>query len=355
MKQDDDRRGFISASALEAAADCNGKWAAEKDIPQLEPGRDALRGTRIHSVLAGYPLQLNDDDLALYYQLLNKRKWLVEETFPDGIDREIREQRFYLHDKKVGDHRFSGMPDYVGVRGRRFLLVDYKTGRGEVSESPDNLQLRALAVLLAETYSADVIYAAIVQAYESPQVVAYSRADLQAARAEVVAILAASVAPATTRTATERACRYCRARPTCPKAKAKFDALATIPNPGEIAVRDLPGLLDAAKTAEQIIKDIRARAFAALTEDEEAVEGWTLGKGRTTRTITDPAALRAELIGQGFVSAADLDAIPLSPTEIERAVASTTGVSPKAAKIVIGRELGHFINTTEGKPILKKL
>lgn len=351
---DDNRKGFISASALEAASDCQDKWNAERDIPSGESSRDATRGTRIHSVLAGFPLPLNEDDLQLYYQLANKRKWLVNVHFPDGLDREFKEQRLYLRDKKIGDHRFSGMPDFVGERAGKFLLIDYKTGRGEVAESPDNLQLRALAVLLAETYKADVVYAAIIQAYESPQVVAYSKADLKAARAEVVAILAASVAPNPERTATERACRYCRARPTCPEAKAKFNAIATIPNPAEITVAELPALLDAAKTAEKIIKDIRARAHAALS-DGEAVEGWTLGNGRKTRTINNPAALRAELIGQGFASAADLDSIPMSPREIERAVASTTGVSAKAAQMVIERELGHFIDTTEGKPILKKI
>ena len=349
----DEREGFISASYLEGVADCNGKWNAEKNLPEPPSSPDATRGTLIHSALAGETLMLADDELEIYHQLMRKRDTLVDHHFPEGVDKVVKEQRYFMRDKTLGDYRFSGKPDYVGSKDGKFLVIDYKTGRGDVPESPDNLQLRALAVLVAETHKADVILVAIIQAFEQPQVVAYTKNDLREARDEVLRILQAAINPQARRTATAAACKYCRARPTCPEANAQLAEVAKV-NGALIAVEDLPRLLELSRVATEIIKDIRGRAEELIAADPEAVDGWTLRNGNKLRSVKDAKAMRAGILELGLLSSAELDATKISPTELERMIARRAGVSPRAARVVIDKELGHLIETKDGKPRLIK-
>jgi len=344
----DEREGFISASKLQSAADCNGQYAAESPIPEGPTSAAAERGNLIHSALYGETVVLNDDDLDLYYQLLRKRRAIVDQHFPDGFEEEIREERFYLAgDDRLKGNRFSGKPDFVGRSGNKFLVIDYKTGRGNVAESADNLQLRALAVLVAEKFDADVILVAIIQAYESPQVVAYTKNDLKDAREEVLNIIEAATDPEAARTPNEVSCKYCKARPTCPEALGTVNEVATIKLGQLIAPADIPRLLDACEVAAKVIADIKGRATQLLQSGEE-VDGWKLRKGNKTRLIDDYAAFRKGLIAEGLLTSSDLAGLKISTTEAERLIAKKQGITPKAARQIIDQALGDRIEEKQG-------
>ena len=344
----DEREGFISASKLQSAADCNGQYAAEAPIPEGPTSEAAERGNLIHSALYGETVVLNDDDLDLYYQLLRKRRAIAEQHFPEGFDEEIREERFYLEgDDRLNGNRFSGKPDFVGRSGSKFLVIDYKTGRGNVAESADNLQLRALAVLVAEKFEADVILVAIIQAYESPQVVAYTKNDLKDAREEVLNIIEAATDPEAARTPNEVSCKYCKARPTCPEALGTVNEVATIKLGQLIDPADLPRLLDACEVAAKVIADIKARATKSL-QDGIQVEGWKLRNGNKTRLVADHAAFRKGLVDEGLLTPSDLAGLKISPTEAEKLIAKKQGITPKAARQIIDQALGDRIEEKQG-------
>lgn len=346
-------RGFMGASELPASADCNGKVNAEAPLPRDTGSEAARRGTLIHAALAGIPVDLPDEDIELYYQLLCKRRRIVEQHFPEGFDEEVKEERMHLSDPRIGEKQFSGKPDFIGRSGSKLLVIDYKTGRGHVDSSASNLQLRALAVMAAERFSADVVLVAIIQAYATPEVAAYTLNDLKDAREEVVTIVERSMDPSARRTPSELACKYCKARPICPEARATLQQVASEGMSALHTPEELPKLLDAAEVAQKVIYDIKARALEVLKAGE-CVEGWEMRQGTKSRSISKPAAFRKKLIDEGLLSDADLASLKITPTEAERIVAKKQGITAGAARKLIAEYVGEYIDENYGSERLSK-
>ena len=351
----DERHGFISASGLGAAADCNGMWHATKDIEEPEASPEATLGTRVHSLMAGETVEnVTDEEMDIYQQLIRKKRTLVARFFDKKMSVEIKEQRMELRDPCLAGNVFTGKPDLVLGKGKEWMILDYKTGWGEYADSATNKQLRALAVLLADQkMGVDVVHCAIVQANKQPSVVSYTKNDLKDARAEVLRILTACLPEDATRTPSVSACRYCKARPTCPEANGQVRELAAHYD-GVIKLNDLPHLITVAKMAEHVIKDIYKAARKALKNDSAAIKGWRLKDGAKRRSIEKPKHFRDSLLNERLLNADELGQLPVSLASVVQAYAKKCGIPKKEAERIIKEKCGVHIKESQDQPSIVK-
>ena len=356
MKSADPRQGKISMSRLSRVADCPGSVEAEKGLPE-KAGPDAASGTRCHSAMeTGNAGGLSDEEAKSVIIARDLEAQLVDEwTTWEGVDvaEEIREARLWGFDNQI-----SGQADCVRVHGGQALLIDYKFGHGETTEAAGNLQLRGLACLLQENRPAvDDIRVAIIQPWVSPQISVcdYDSAALAKARKEVSRILEAAKKEGAPKRPTARACRYCKAAPTCEAYQSTAAALVPIAPGKVIDPRAMPKLLELAALAEKALKArvemIREQAKTMLDKNPDAIEGWELREGRTTRSVPDAGAAFEALAAGGMIDAKGmLKATKVSLPTLEKQVAQYSELKAAEAKREVATFLGDLIETKQSAP-----
>ena len=293
----DEREGALSASAVEAAALCPGKPAAEAGKPD-DVGPLAEAGTRMHKAFEEgnvHGLQPDERELVLkadgmYREL--EESWLGRlnpDLFPEDVaEHHYREERVWGFDR-----RLSGKYDGLRIKGDAGLLYDLKTGYAEAQEATRNFQLRTLAVLAARQYGLKQITVALIQPNLFPPRVSecvYNEAEIDQSEKELAAIIDRSLNPAARRIPGPVQCKWCKAKTTCPEARKATTELAKV-DTAALTPAQLPGLLDACTMAEQIIKAIRQQAREELNACADAVPGWKLKAGAKMEKIIDPELL----------------------------------------------------------------
>lgn len=357
----DERKGRPSMSRMGRLRDCPGSLSAEADIPEPPISTDASMGTRCHdSMETGNDDALNDDERKGVAMARDLEASTVE-TWLDGLKpRFFRDPVTHRERRLWGiSERISGKADVVHSVGNHALVIDYKFGRDGAEHATGNLQLRGLAVLEKENFpETDSVTVAIIQPWCNPQisVCAYDADALAKARAEVQTILTAANAPDAPRRPSASACRYCKAAATCAEAQATALSVVEMDTP-DLPAEQLPDLLALAKVAEQVlgarIDAIRDRARDLLAADPEAVPGWELRNGRTTRSVPNTGAAFEQLAAVGLIDAgAMLSATKVSVPALEKAAAKHAGITQKDAKHRVADALGDLLETKTGAPIL---
>jgi len=349
----DEREGQLSASALEAAALCPGKPAAERGLPD-EESAIAVAGTRMHKAFeVGCLHGLQPDEREIVMRADAQLSELIEnwesrfepDMFPDQVtQKHLREERVWGFDR-----RLSGKYDGLKIHGTLGLLYDLKTGYAAAMEATRNFQLRALAVLAAKEYGLKQVTVAIIQPNLFPPSVSecvYGEDDLARSEQEIDAIITRAADPEARRIPGPVQCKYCRAKSSCPEAIAATSELAKI-SPDAITVERLPGLLEACEMADKNNKAIRAKARQELEASEDAVPGWKLKTGARIETIVDPEGLfqrlhiETQLTAEQFVSICNV-----SKTKLKALIKETTGLKGKALAEFEAKVLDGL---TEGK------
>jgi len=225
---------------------------------------------------------------------------------------QVREVRFWLEIE--GERLFSGKPDMVAIEGTRALVVDYKTGPVAVESAESNMQLRALAVLVFWKHNKlEEITTAIIQprAYDQQATLTtYKVDDIWAAYYEILLILDEAKETDAPRKASEKACRYCKAKPTCPEAQKSITDIAKV----ESNLPAIPSadILEKCAIAKSLIAKIESNARKALEADPNAIVGYELKPGAKRQKITNPEGVffKAAIIGidgQEFSAVCDVN------------------------------------------------
>lgn len=331
----DERQGLPSASSMERYFLCPGSYAAERGLPDTTSA-DADTGNRIHSVLAGDTVTppLNDDEKWTMEACRSQASALLDTRLFDG-DQMHLERRYWWN----GD--WSGKPDVVAIdtaKGRA-VVIDYKTGRGEVEVAEGNMQLRALAVLAARQHGLASVIVAIIQPLAGqPSLCIYSSDDLKRAEAEISGIISAINRPDAPRIPSAKACKYCKAKTTCPEAReaALATPVANVPantTPEAIAAAltgpTLAQFLDRAEMAVRVIEACREEAKRRL-ESGDTVLGWTLKPGSERETITDPTTVYNRASAAGVTSEAFMACVGITKGKLKDALKTATGEKGKA-------------------------
>lgn len=260
----------------------------------------AQKGTRIHALLAGAPIVLNNEETRLAQSCRNIENKVVEEWAGDCEARGlIKEERVFY--KKDGKNVFSGKPDVVYAKldkseKAHLLILDYKTGPVEADNASINMQLRGLAVaiknFIQREYEEEIesISCAIIQPLVtwSPTVVTYSKEHIILAEEEILAIC--NKANADLQPSPNVYCQYCNGFVTCDACLRKLQEVAILrENVHEMLLQKTPAerrdLYENAVLATKVASAIMSGCKELLSRDIP-IMGLALKEGRKRRTMT---------------------------------------------------------------------
>jgi CRISPR/Cas system-associated exonuclease Cas4 (RecB family) len=349
----DERKGKPSASGFSRLSLCPGSWNLESSLPPKEENSYMALGTDVHAVLADTkPFEeLTEEGQEIATRCLSDYSDMIRQLDLGAITTSVIEERFWY------DDLFSGAIDRIDFFGEETAVVtDYKTGRTAQSKANENQQLKAYSVLVKKAFpELKTILVAIIQPLAGGTTIAeYNEAELAAAEREIVGIVNASLEPNAPRNPSPDACKWCAAKGICPESYGNAKAAqTTLQVASSVAVSTLSNeelaSLDAkAEIVEDFIDQIRKELKARLISGAQ-IAGLSLGKGRTTRVISDADAARMHL--EPIIGIVPfLRACKISITALEKEYASATGIKLKEAKAELEDKLGWVIDTKESEP-----
>ena len=350
-----ERQNKPSASSMERYQLCPGSWNAEQGLPE-ETSEDAEIGNRIHAVLAGETVTppLTDDEERTMEVCRSQAQALLDAILPHRDEMHL--ERRYWWGKE-----WSGKPDVVAVDCvfAEGLVIDYKTGRGDVASAEGNMQLRALAVLVAREHHLVKVTVAIVQPLAgSVSVCTYESLDLCRADEELAGIIASIQKPDAPRRASSKACKYCKAKATCPEALALAESapLAVSRDGRELVISPerIAEFLGQVPAIEAVVEAVKAKARRML-EAGETVPGWTLKPGAERETITDPTTVFNRAAAAGVNSEAFMACVSVTKGKLKDAVKAATGEKGKALDARMETILAGCTETKAAAPSLAKV
>jgi Protein of unknown function (DUF2800) len=314
----DPRRGLMSASGTERAAQCSGSVALEKEVRQSGrffelPDRARDSGIKIHGALAPEAtgadmtqLGLDSEEFATAKHCAELRDLAIRawegDADTNGQAEIIIERRFWY--RRGFFPLFSGQPDFVKIDSarRQAFIVNYKTGRVESEEAADNLQLRTEVVLLKHNFpELEEISGVIVEPWVTwdPVQVRYSGEDLARAENQIVAIAERTIWEADRRIAGPW-CRKCNARIYCAEAINYAQGIRQLKP--EQAIIELPRgeagsqLWERIKVAKKLLEGLEWAYTRILEVEPDALPGYVLPeRGKARRRVPYPKALKAAL------------------------------------------------------------
>lgn len=360
----DERKGLPSASKVARYMACKGSYALEQGCDEFRTEEAILwaeSGDRVHDFLAGVlPAEnLTEQELDVATRCREQEVKILESCgFEPDKTLVIREQRLWL--TKGRKKLLSGKPDAVFLHDNFGLVDDYKSSYGDQDAAEENQQIRTNIVLAAEKYpNVEVWFGVIIQPLVTPepQLVRYERADVTAAKAELLAMLE-SIQKTDAKRVAGPQCRWCPAVLKCPEAKALLQVFGLIDANADGEV--LAGYLVLAKAAKPIIARLEEQA-KKLIKDGPGVPGWELNKPQIMRVVTDPLAAFKALESASLINR-DLflkDCITVKIGDLEASVKefskATKEITAKAAKDAVNATAGQYIEFKPKEASLKQI
>lgn len=278
----------------------------------------------------------------------------------------------------TGEYRDDGTPatgtsDAVLVMADELVVADLKFGRGVVVDATDNRQLQIYA--LAALSEFDLVYGPFRQVrllISQPRLRALSEwvisvEDLLAFGEEVKRAAQACNQPDAPLVPSEKGCRFCKAKATCPALRADvLDTIGveaggpddfadlTVPMPGASTDADwLGAAMSKLDLIETWCKAVRAEAERRLLAGQP-VPGFKLVQGRQgARKWSDPAGVEALLKHFRLKTEDIYDLNLISPTTAEKLTRDRVGDNGEKLPPVIGprqwKRLQEFITRAEGQ------
>lgn len=389
--RDDERRGLPSASALHRIAECPGSLRLSRQCAEPPATAEAAEGSMLHERMAwlvardfdiriappNHPV-LDEEQAGAVESAIKMFRALCEaflggdncEAFLGFLGRDAPplvcklEDRFWLSAGNA-EPVFSAKPDLVVWAGRKTLVIDWKFGRLPVARPAANHQLMGIAACLAgqmgpdDTMLLDIIQPRVPH-QDKPPPVYYGKEEADAAAGAVLGILAEARDPdAALRTG--EWCRYCPAMAgtdkrtgeagLCPAARDAVVVMADEAPPFVVS----GGLLDRCQVAKKIISSIEKQARLLLARDPDAIAGWELAPGRTTKRVTDVLAGYERL--QEFLTPAEFGAA--CSVSLPRLAKSLKGKDDRASTELAARRMAErllegILTQAQGTPALAK-
>ena len=381
----------FSPSSAHRIATCPASLRATENLPD-EPSWEAVEGTIAHAIheFALERRQTIDKFEAMVpssFMITNElrpEEWAV---IPPGwgvpremIDYVLRSVSFCLEyngehfvEQRVNISKYTpvdgqfGTCDFATITNDGLLVItDLKYGRGVQVFAYRNVQLVLYALGFIEEHDWIYNFDRVIIRVSQPRLDHYdvwetTADELRAignwlrSRFELALLPNPPFAPE------EKACQFCKLKPTCPALGQKMHELAqgwfddlsekeivspVAPDSFPISTPDVYGLtpaqmalvLDYAKLMKQFLSEVETHVVYLLMHDKE-VPGWKVVEGRSNRVITDVAGYETHLRNN------KVD--PFKPAEL-------IGVTEaeKALRGAAKKELSAFLKKPQGSPTL---
>ena len=359
----------LRASSAQRVALCPGSVHAEDGLPERTDGGDTGRGTLVHALIANR-YGMIPASLKAAEEAPADRRREAEEIADALIARFEKTAGFAIDplDVRVLENAvhfgaWEGHPDLVLAHGGALHVVDWKTGWQGTPDAADNAQTRVYAVACAHGSAAQA-FTYVVTPGEAT-VCRYTPADLAKAAAELASIYSAALPANAPRFESVSACRYCRAFGTerCPEtqnlpARIPASEVAAFAEKLQVAEADeLAGVEETCALIARLHEQVREEIKRRLAADPQAVPGYKLTTGRTTRKVTSTEqafTLLGDVDQATFLSACRLSLPDLAKALARRPGADGAKVSEAAARRRIDDALAPVIVEEPSGPALAR-
>ena len=276
----------FSPSTLQRLSMCPGSWRMSKDIPEPPSSPDAAEGTRLHEAVATGKI----DDLDAEQQAAVTACLDFIETLKRPGDIILTEYHVTVRDED-GEILTEGVLDFAAIHEDKTAdTVDFKFGRTPVPSADKNYQGAGYSLALFQEFGLTAVKSHFFQPrifnhtdylFRDPAAILHNiKFIINRAKSETI-ILSAS----------DEACRYCRAASTCPACNARYGLV-----PADIQqnmLSDPAKLLDLWERAQMASKLVDAikQAVTDYINEHGSLGDWTLEQRAGRREFNDNTAV----------------------------------------------------------------
>ena len=329
----------FSPSSLNRLSLCSGSWKMTKDLPEPPQSEDASEGTMLHALIASNDGEAFEKQLA---SLTEEQQSSVVDclSFRMGLrsdgDNVMSEYHTSIKDED-GNELTAGWIDCVVIHPDKTAdIVDWKFGRTPVPDANRNFQLAAYALGVMQEFGVTAVTAHIFQP-RIAQHTFYKFCNPANILHNIKFIISQAQSDTIHLTASDEACRYCKAASACPACNARYGLV-----PADIQqnmLSDPATLLDLwerAQMASRLVDAIK-KAVTDYINEHGSLGDWTMEQRAGRREFNDNSAVLARV--------SDL----LTPTDLAQCYSiSVTSVIDKVADVFLANAKYN------GEKLLKK-
>lgn len=349
----------LSPSSAERWMTCPGSIRLTKDLPN-DSSAYADEGTAAHALAERILCGAEPDSLMGQIDPETKIEWSADmlvdvRRYTDSILALVKavggtllvEQRLSISEW-TGEEDAHGTSDAVILAGDELIISDLKFGRGVVVEADHNRQLMIYALAAYRQFEMVAEFKRVRLIISQPRLYAWSEWSLSVeellAFGEAVK-RAAEICnkPDAPLQPSEKGCKFCKAKATCPALRAEVDSMFDGVVPATATEDTLASAMSKVKLVEDWCKAVRAETERRLLAGVP-VTGYKLVQGKMgNRKWADPAEAEAVLKSLRMKVEEMYDLSLISPTTAEKLVG--TAIGPRQWKKVL-----PLITRTEGQP-----
>jgi hypothetical protein len=322
---------IVGGSTAKRVINCPGSVALVQKMPPRPSNKYADEGTLLHNVMAelvmgeeppDYYLGTRYEDQVLTPELIEEKIWPALRGL-EIIDPEQKMEIEAETSVNFGEllPGVFGSTDLIGRLGDRAVVLDWKFGDGVMVDVEENHQLMFYAAAAMRTPDAQwafdgvkEIEMVIVQPPEIRRWVTTPKRIAQFEKELVSAVKQAEQPNA--KLAVGDHCRWCAAKPVCPKMTGAADRAL------KVQIEALPAAqistyLKNADMLEDWIKDLRSLALQMLESGAKLPEYKLVAK-RAIRSWTDEEKAKVALFAYGLTESEVMESSVVSPAKAEK-------------------------------------
>ena len=282
----------FSPSTLQRLSLCPGSYRMSKDIPEPPQSEDAAEGTMLHEAVA----KTNLDGLTAEQESSVIDCLAIRESVTIDGDKTLSEYKVTVQNE-AAEELTSGYIDFAAIHADKTAdIIDWKFGGTPVPEANRNFQLAAYALGVMQTFGVTSVTAHIVQP-RIAQHTYYTFANPAAILHNLETIIGKAKSETLVLSASDEACRYCRAASTCPACNQRYGLVpADVQNNMLTDPAKLLDLWERAQLASKLVEQIK-QAVTDYINEHGSLGDWTIEQRAGRREISDTAALYERVSG----------------------------------------------------------
>ena len=324
---------IVGGSTAKRVINCPGSVALVQKMPPKPSNEHADRGTLLHNMMeeiltsgdapesfigARYNDQILTQDLI--DEKIKPAMEALDAIDPDQTMEYEVETRVGFGDLLPG---VFGSTDLIGRIGSRAIVLDWKFGDGVMVEVEENPQLMFYAAAAMRTKEAAWAFEGATEIemviVQPPEVRRWVTTPERIAKFELELVQAVKQAmKADAQLAVGDHCRWCAAKPICPKMTGAVDSALKV-QIDALPVAQISTYLKNADMLEEWIKDLRSLALQMLESGAKLPEYKLVAK-RAIRSWSDEEKAKVALFAYGLTESEVMESSVVSPAKAEKAL-----------------------------------
>ena len=324
---------IVGGSTAKRVINCPGSVALVQKMPPKPSNKYADEGTLLHNVMAElimseeppeYYIGTRYEDQMLTFELVEE-KILPALRALDIIDPEHKMEIEAETSVNFGDllPGVFGSTDLIGRLGNRAVVLDWKFGDGVMVEVEENPQLMFYAAAAMRTPEAQWAFDGVTEIemviVQPPEIRRWVTTPERIAEFELQLVQAVKQAEKPdAKLAVGDHCRWCAAKPICPKMTGAADRALKV----QLDNLDAPKISVYLKNADMLedwIKDLRSLALQMLESGAKLPEYKLVAK-RAIRSWSDEEKAKVALFAYGLTESEVMESSVVSPAKAEKAL-----------------------------------